>query len=419
MGFGGPCLPRDTRAFSKLCNSLGIPAPLSEASGHLNRIIETEVKDQVMQRVGASPLTPKRVLICGITYKPDSWLLEDSHSFKIAEAIRSIPDIIVDIFDPLSQDIAHFSSVWREYKNCYGCMSSDIHELLDKGPNIIVSTRLMGYSEYDSILAYTSSSSSESDKIRPILIDLACHSVTEARAPISNNYSACFQERYSAPPNLAKEIYQWFHAQLGVDPRSAHEQADEFFKENLLNKDNDQYTNLHQQVYAKFDSDQEFTRLYQELIKNVVDAYRLSSGRLVVQAFPSLRFQFPNNLSVFEFHQDSFYSHPHEEINTFYAVTDCIESSGLWLQQQYQGPFNEFSSYQPLNLRSGSYARLNTATMWHGDVPNLSNNTRISLDFRILTTDAFLNDKKTLSGKRNIAIGSYYRYYDTFQGAFV
>ena len=56
-------------------------------------------------------------------------------------------------------------------------------------------------------------------------------------------------------------------------------------------------------------------------------------GEWAIQRYPTIRFQFPENVSVFEFHRDSNYSHPIGEINCFYALNECIDSSALHVEK--------------------------------------------------------------------------------------
>ena len=67
-------------------------------------------------------------------------------------------------------------------------------------------------------------------------------------------------------------------------------------------------------------------------------------GEWAIQRYPTIRFHFPNNVSVFEFHRDSNYLHPIGEINCFYALNECINSSALHVENL------GFEDYVPLNL---------------------------------------------------------------------
>ena len=112
------------------------------------------------------------------------------------------------------------------------------------------------------------------------------------------------------------------------------------------------------------------------------------NGDWAIQRFPTLRFHFPENVSVFEFHRDSNYSHPLGEINCFYACTQCMDSSALQVEKNLG-----FEDYVPLTLKAGEYAILNTSIYKHGDILNKTRKTRVSMDFRFIP-DIQLNNTK-------------------------
>ncbi len=157
----------------------------------------------------------------------------------------------------------------------------------------------------------------------------------------------------------------------------------------------DQATAFHKAVYSTFDLPNYFSTkfwfYYKKIcleivnkLKNQTDYY----GEWSIQRYPTFRFHFPNNISVFEFHRDSDYEHPLGEINCFYALTKCENSSALHVEKNLG-----FEDYVPLNLESGEYAILNTSIYKHGDLINKTNKTRISMDFRFIP-DIYLNNKK-------------------------
>ena len=98
---------------------------------------------------------------------------------------------------------------------------------------------------------------------------------------------------------------------------------------------------------------------------------------------------FPNNISVFEFHRDSNYSHPIGEINCFYALNKCLDSSALQVEKNLG-----FEDYLPLNLKAGQYALLNTSIYKHGDILYQTRKTRVSMDFRFIPRN-LLNENKS------------------------
>ena len=108
----------------------------------------------------------------------------------------------------------------------------------------------------------------------------------------------------------------------------------DLFKNNkLLKKGTDQSTLFHKAIYSTFDDPNYFTSLfwlsYCDFCLEIVEKLKKETGfngEWAIQRFPTIRFHFPNNVSVFEFHRDSNYSHPIGEINCFYAFNDCFNS---------------------------------------------------------------------------------------------
>jgi len=415
LGFGGPCLPRDTRAFSELCVSLGIPPALSDASADINSLLGEYARNRSLDAIEATQ-TSDSILVCGVTYKPGSWLLEDSHAFSVAFSIARARRAPVMLFDEMANDIRKYSSIWESHSDCFSGLTDEICIALSSNPNVIVLAHKLLAHTYNSLHEYIDSRNQTGANIQ--LIDLVGKSDLQSKAKQKTGYCSTKKEIHKLPPRLYYSLREWFDGVIGLSAEKAHTLLHGEDVNKLLNKNNDQSTYVHKLVYNAFDEDDNFQKIYERIISHVCKCYRLHGERLLVQAYPSLRVQFPGNLSVFEFHKDRFYSHPDTEINTFLAITDCIESASLWSQQKLFGPFSAFSTYKPLNLVAGTFARLDTATTWHGDIPNLSSDTRISVDFRILRSENELNHKETLSRKRKISVGSYYRYFDTEAGLF-
>ena len=108
----------------------------------------------------------------------------------------------------------------------------------------------------------------------------------------------------------------------------------------LLLKGTDQSTLFHKALYSTFDKPNfllsEFWHSYKELCLEIVDKLKTDTcylGDWAIQRYPTIRFHFPNNISVFEFHRDSNYSNPIGEINCFYALNECINSSALHIKK--------------------------------------------------------------------------------------
>ena len=201
--------------------------------------------------------------------------------------------------------------------------------------------------------------------------------------------------------HLAKESF-CFHIKNAIfqcEPNNKNYELDLLHKKLINNKKliygSDQATIFHKAIYSTFDLPNfystKFWFHYKKLCLEIVDKLKNQTnyyGEWSIQRYPTLRFQFPNNISVFEFHRDSDYEHPLGEINCFYAITECKNSSALQVEKNLG-----FEDYFPLNLKSGEYAILNTSIYKHGDLTNKTTKTRVSMDFRFIP-DKYLNNTK-------------------------
>lgn len=97
LSFGGPCYPRDSRAFTYTANKYGIRAHIAEMIDvvnieHINRVVSKIL--QILSKKGTN-----KISILGVTYKPDTIVVEESASMKIIEKLIA-EGIIVTAYDP-------------------------------------------------------------------------------------------------------------------------------------------------------------------------------------------------------------------------------------------------------------------------------------------------------------------------------
>lgn len=91
IGYGGPCLPRDNRAFTALARSLDLPAHIAEASDHLNRCQTT-----LLARLVRRHLPPEGCAgVLGLSYKPGTDVVEESPAMHLVmELAASVARVI-------------------------------------------------------------------------------------------------------------------------------------------------------------------------------------------------------------------------------------------------------------------------------------------------------------------------------------
>ncbi len=101
IGYGGPCFPRDNIAFARLARQLGIEAILAEATDRLNRAQVLRLAEVVMSRLPEGG----RVGILGLSYKPNTDVVEESQGVDLARHLLS-RGISVILYDPAAMDNA-------------------------------------------------------------------------------------------------------------------------------------------------------------------------------------------------------------------------------------------------------------------------------------------------------------------------
>src|ERR1700736_5263956 len=84
LSFGGPCFPRDNRLLAYAARQVGLEAPLAEASDKTNEL----TKSNLLQRVRGSVSPGDTVLILGMSYKPDTYITEESAGLHLAQNLK-------------------------------------------------------------------------------------------------------------------------------------------------------------------------------------------------------------------------------------------------------------------------------------------------------------------------------------------
>ncbi len=97
IGYGGPCFPRDNLALSYLARKLNLRASLAEATDRSNR---KEVS-HIAQMVKANSNVRKNVGILGLSYKPNTDVVEESQGLLLAQSL-SRDGYKVIVYDPVA-----------------------------------------------------------------------------------------------------------------------------------------------------------------------------------------------------------------------------------------------------------------------------------------------------------------------------
>ena len=83
LGFGGPCFPRDNEAILAFGQTLGITRLLGSEVIAINQDVVSRMVGAVEKRLQPG----SKVALIGLSYKPDTHIVERSHSLEIAAAL--------------------------------------------------------------------------------------------------------------------------------------------------------------------------------------------------------------------------------------------------------------------------------------------------------------------------------------------
>ncbi len=95
LGYGGPCFPRDNKAFAALARANGAPALLAEATDHLNQQQVPRLAAIVMAHLPEGGTAG----VLGLSYKPNTEVVEESQGLALAKYLAE-HDVAVAVYDP-------------------------------------------------------------------------------------------------------------------------------------------------------------------------------------------------------------------------------------------------------------------------------------------------------------------------------
>jgi UDPglucose 6-dehydrogenase len=101
IAYGGPCFPRDNKAFATLARDIGAQALLAEATDAVN----IAQSDRLARLVQAQLAEGSAVGILGLSYKPDTNVIEESAGVALARVLAQA-GYRVQVYDPVATDAA-------------------------------------------------------------------------------------------------------------------------------------------------------------------------------------------------------------------------------------------------------------------------------------------------------------------------
>ncbi|MDK9701383.1 MAG: nucleotide sugar dehydrogenase [bacterium] len=97
LGFGGPCFPRDNRAFVRLAADFGMNANLAKTTHETNRWQEQRIVEWIRSDLPVG----STIAILGAAYKPRTPLVEESQAMNLARLLAQI-GYVIRLQDPLA-----------------------------------------------------------------------------------------------------------------------------------------------------------------------------------------------------------------------------------------------------------------------------------------------------------------------------
>jgi hypothetical protein len=123
------------------------------------------------------------------------------------------------------------------------------------------------------------------------------------------------------------------------------------------------------------------------------------------QAVPTFRVHLPGNVAVGEFHTDAQYNHPPGEETFWLPMTDAFGTCSIWI---YDDNGERYAPY----VHPGHMVRFSAVSRRHGNLVNVTGQSRVSFDFRALPVRLLPEDAEarppTEHTKLRFVPGGYY-----------
>jgi hypothetical protein len=177
---------------------------------------------------------------------------------------------------------------------------------------------------------------------------------------------------------------------------------------------NDTSTEFHKKYY-KSPQYHEMISLYKRFLQEWL-LPQLEEEEYIVQKEPSFRIHLPNNTAVGKrddeseknerigFHCDGDYNHPPSEMNYMLTVTGQSDTNSCYVESE---PGKE--DFHPIQLKYGEVFRFYGNRCRHYNKKNISGQTRISFDFRVIPASQYQEiDASAVHSGRKFVVGEYY-----------
>ena len=149
----------------------------------------------------------------------------------------------------------------------------------------------------------------------------------------------------------------------------------------------------------------DFTNVYKYFINNFVQ--EKIGEPIIYQKWPTFRVHLPDNLAVGAWHTDSDFNHPEGEINFMLPITKMFESNTVIIESE-----PGLKDFRQIELEPGEVFMFNGNKCTHGNLPNKTGCTRVSLDFRVLKERDYKPEisKSSITTNTKFTVGNYYEH---------
>jgi UDPglucose 6-dehydrogenase len=130
LGFGGPCFPRDNRLFQYTARSLGIEAPLAEATDKVNEV----VNDRLLETVLTHSHSGEPLGVLGLAYKPFTGVIDCSPGVWLCQRLAERNHQV------FAHDYQAATSALAALRNGRTHVCSDPSEVFQKGCRTVAIT---------------------------------------------------------------------------------------------------------------------------------------------------------------------------------------------------------------------------------------------------------------------------------------
>ena len=178
-------------------------------------------------------------------------------------------------------------------------------------------------------------------------------------------------------------------------------------KYELFSREKDQSSKWHKTFYEKVRNDNSFFELYERFLVDVVKPRY--GEEIVYQRIPTFRVHLSGNIAVGEYHKDKFYRKKEwaelvKETNYYLPFTDTNESTTIWSESE-----EDKEDFAPMLLKYGECMEWDGSNLMHGNKVNDSDETRVSVDFRVMPRSIYVDSTHTsINTKIPFRIGGYY-----------